>query len=75
MQLLAALDTRGGHILILLLLTLIGAGMTKLGLVKGEDIMIGSFTGLLVAMRGKGGPNGDGDATVPGPAAAPKEGL
>lgn len=65
MPLLAALDTRGGHILILLTLTLLGAGMTKLGLVKGEDIMIGSFTGLLVAMRGKGGPNGDGDVTSP----------
>lgn len=50
-QWLDSLDSGGGHIAILLLLIVLGVVMVKLGIDKGEDVLVGAFGALLVALR------------------------
>lgn len=49
---LTELDTPGGHIMILIFLLLLGAFFYGVGIPKGEDIIVGSFAGLLVDLKG-----------------------
>lgn len=46
-----ALDSSGGHIALLLVLMLIGAGLVLIGIPKGEDVLVGAFGALLGALR------------------------
>ncbi len=50
-RLLDSLDTSGGHIFIMLLLLLIGIAMNKSGMPKGDEIVIGAFSALLMALK------------------------
>ena len=50
-RLLDTLDTSGGHIFVLLVLLLVGATMARAGVMKGEDVMLGSFGALLFCLK------------------------
>lgn len=50
-RLLDTLDSSGGHIAVLILLLLVGVGMVKFGVTKGEDVMMGAFGALLLALK------------------------
>lgn len=50
-RLLDTLDTSGGHIFILAMLLLVGVSMTQLSIAKGEDVMMGAFGALLLALK------------------------
>lgn len=45
------LNAPHGHIIVCLILILLGAGFIKLGIPKGEDMIIGSTGVLFMAMR------------------------
>jgi hypothetical protein len=53
-SILDAIDTPGGHIIVCILLIGIGAGMWKLGMPKGDDLIVGATGVLFAAMRGAG---------------------
>ena len=46
-----SLDSSGGHIAMSFLLILLGVAMVKGGVAKGEDIMMGGFGALLMALK------------------------
>lgn len=46
------LDSNGGHLALLLFLILLGMSAFKLGIPKAEDIMMGAFGALLMALKG-----------------------
>ena len=46
-----SLDTPGGHICMLFALLLFGAAGARMGVPKGEDIVLGSFGALLAGLR------------------------
>jgi hypothetical protein len=48
------LDTPGGHILTCLLLIFVGAGLLKIGVSRGEELIVGAGAVLFAAMRGNG---------------------
>ena len=50
-RLLDALDTTGGHLLILLMLFASGVAMASFGIPKGEDVLIATFAALLVLLK------------------------
>lgn len=46
-----SVDTPGGHLVLLMLLMAAGVGMESLKLPKGEDVLVGAFGALLMALR------------------------
>lgn len=50
-RLLDTLDTSGGHIFVLAMLLLVGVVMTQWDITKGEDVMMGAFGALLLALK------------------------
>jgi hypothetical protein len=52
-ELLDTLDTPGGHLVLLLLLFGTGALLQAAGVPEGRDVMVGSFSALLLACRGR----------------------
>lgn len=51
----ANVDTPGGHILVCLLLIGIGVVLLKVGIAKGEDLIVGATSVLWAAFRGDAG--------------------
>jgi hypothetical protein len=49
-----SIDSDGGKILLLILLMLIGFGGSKLGVPNAEDIIMGAFGALLLALKDSG---------------------
>lgn len=47
------INTQGGHILVLLFLSVLGCVALKLGIPKAEDVFYGSFTALLAVLAPK----------------------
>lgn len=45
------LDSSGGHIAILFALLVVGAGMVHFAVAKGEDVLMGAFGALLLALK------------------------
>lgn len=45
------LDSSGGHIALLFALMLVGIGMVKLNIAKGEDVMMGALGALLLSLK------------------------
>jgi hypothetical protein len=58
MTMLDAIDTPGGHIVVCLALILIGTGLLKIGIPRGEELIVGAGAVLFAAMRGRGGDKG-----------------
>lgn len=50
-RLLDTLDSSGGHVLLLFALMLVGVAMITAGLDKGEDVLVGAFGALLLALK------------------------
>lgn len=46
-----SLDTAGGHLVILFALVLVGVVMSQFGMMKGEDVQVGAFSALLMALK------------------------
>lgn len=46
------IDSSGGHLFLLFLLILLGMGSYLLSIPKAEDIMMGAFGALLMALKG-----------------------
>jgi hypothetical protein len=53
-EFLEALDTQGGHIVVCVGLILLGSGLFRAGITKAEDIILGAFGAVLLAMKGNG---------------------
>ena len=48
------IDTPGGHIVVCIILIFVGAGLWKLGMPKGDDLIVGATGVLFAAMWGDG---------------------
>jgi len=67
----ASIDTPGGMVLVCIVLILMGAAFSKLGIGKGEELITLSAGALFAAMRGKGAANHDTYAPRAGPLLPP----
>jgi len=63
-DLLAQLDTPGGHIVCCLILILLGAGLWAVGVPKSDDLILGATSVLFGSMRGRGGSGPEKDAAL-----------